>query len=229
MHKHLEILFSEYDSIVFLDTETSGLDYKSDEIIELAAVKMLPGCVQGDEMDDFIKLSPGRRLDAKITQLTGITDEMLLTQGVEKSEACERFVGMLDTARPLLIAYNAQFDMNFLYWFLHRHGRSEILKKITMLDALTIYKDRRDYPHKIADAIIAYGLEDKVQNSHRAIDDTRALVEVLAAMGEECADLERYINLFGYNPKYGVSGAKISSISYKAQPYGSRRKLYEDI
>ena len=46
-------------------------------------------------------------------------------------------------------------------------------------------------------------------------------------MEEECDDLYKYINLFGYNPKYGVSGTKISSVTYKAQAYNCPKKLYE--
>ena len=226
MYNSFDNLLSQYDSLIFLDTETSGLDYKRDEIIELAAVKMLPDHSVSAEMDDFIRLTAGRVLSPKITELTGITEDMLNTQGISKNESCSRFVDFLDSERPLVIAYNAQFDMNFLFWFLHREGKAGILKKIDMLDAMTVYKDRREYPHRIADAIIAYSLEDKVQNSHRAIDDTRALVEVLAAMGEETPDLDRYINLFGYNPKYGINGSRISSIEYKAQSYKNTDKLY---
>ena len=94
-----------------------------------------------------------------------------------------------------------------------------------MLDAMTIYKDRRDYPHKLENAVAAYAL--KTQNTHRAIDDTKAAFELLQAMEQERADLERYINLFGYHPKYGVSGPRISSVTYRPQPYGSAHRLYE--
>jgi len=226
MYNSFDSLFSQYDSLIFLDTETSGLDYKRDEIIELAAVKMLPDHTIPAEIDDFIKLTSGRKLNPKITQLTGITDNILDTQGISKGESCSRFIELLSSERPLVVAYNAQFDMNFLFWFLHREGKAGVLKKIDMLDAMTIYKDRREYPHRIADAIISYSLEDKVKNSHRAIDDTHALIEVLAAMGTETPDLDRYVNLFGYNPKYGINGSRISSIEYKAQPYNSSDKLY---
>ena len=65
------------------------------------------------------------------------------------------------------------------------------------------------------------------QNTHRAIDDTKAAFELLQAMEQERADLEQYINLFGYHPKYGVSGPRISSITYRAQAYGSAHRLYE--
>lgn len=85
---------------------------------------------------------------------------------------------------------------------------------VDWLDSLTVYKDRRPYPHKLANAILAYGLEDKVQNSHRAIDDVLALFEVLKAMDAERDDLASYVNLFGYNPKYGVSGRRIVGVRY---------------
>ena len=64
-------------------------------------------------------------------------------------------------------------------------------------------------------------------NSHRAIDDARAAAWVLEAMAEERDDLEEYIDLFGSHPKYGVSGRRISSVTYRPQPYDRGRPLYE--
>ena len=88
-------------------------------------------------------------------------------------------------------------------------------------------KDRRDYPHKLANAIEAYGLGDQVVNSHRAVDDARATVALLEAMSEERGDLVRYIDLFGTHPKYGMNGRKISSVTYRPQSYQRIRPLYE--
>lgn len=56
-----------------------------------------------------------------------------------------------------------------------------------------------------------------MQNSHRAIDDVLATVAVLQAMWEERDDLLRYINLFGYNARYGLEGKPISSVVYRPQ------------
>lgn len=58
-----------------------------------------------------------------------------------------------------------------------------------------------------------------MQNSHRAIDDVLALFEVLKAMDEERDDLCTYVNLFGYNPKYGVSGRRITGVRYEPQGF----------
>ncbi|MDR1065565.1 MAG: 3'-5' exonuclease [Oscillospiraceae bacterium] len=223
-------LFKKFDNIIVLDVETTGIDPKRDEIIELAALCIDAKSVEtgesvADEFDLLVRLSEGRRLPEVITRLTGITEKQLSDDGVSKEDAARRFAGMLSRPNPLVVAYNAQFDLCFLYYFLKRLGHAALLKNIKMFDALTVYKDRRPYPHKLGDAVAAYSL--KTQNTHRAIDDARATLELMCAMETELDDLDRYINLFGYNPKHGVSGPKISSINYLRQEYSSRKKLYE--
>ena len=165
-----------------------------------------------------------------IVELTGITDAQLLSEGVDQAEAAEDFCRLLEGCeRPLLVAYNAQFDLNFLYHFLRPCGRVEVLGPPRFLDALTVYRDRRDYPHKLCNAIEAYGLGDTAVNSHRAVDDARATVQLLEAMAAERGDLMRYIDLFGTHPKYGLSGRRISSVTYRPQSYRRERPLYEEI
>lgn len=225
----MENLRNFCDGIVVLDTETSGLSFTNDEIIEFSAVRLewVDGVLTPvAEIDEFVRLSEGRRLDAKIIELTGITDEMLLTQGISKQEICGILAQLLPP-RTLITAYNAQFDLLFLYHLLSRHGDAKILKNQPKLDLLTVYKDRRVFPHKLCNAIEAYDLQDKVCNSHRAIDDVLATVEVMKAMRQERDDLDRYINLFGYNKKYGVSGQRISSVTYAPQGYENLTPLYE--
>ena len=176
----------------------------------------------------LIRLPQGHRLPPFIVDLTGITDEELAQKGVSEEEAGTAFCRLLEGAtRPLLVAYNAQFDLNFLYWFLKKSGNAQILRLPRFLDALTVYKDRRDYPHKLCNAIEAYHLEDEAVNSHRAVDDARATVRLLEEMAREKNDLHCYIDLFGTHPKYGINGRKISSITYKPQPYQRTIPLYE--
>ena len=218
----LDSLFEKFERIVVLDTETTGIDCKKDEIIELAAASVTPGGIES-EMDVFIRLSEGRTLPSMITQLTGITPEMLTQQGVEKWEAAAQFAAAISHPNTLIVAYNAQFDLCFLYYFLARLELADALKGVKMLDAMTVYKDRRQYPHKLQSAIDAYGVT--TQNTHRAVDDAKAALEVLDAMARE-EDLLRYVNLFGYNPKYGVSGPRISSITYLPQGRFTGEKLY---
>ena len=226
---NLDTLFQKYDRLVLFDTETTGLAYSRDEIIEFAAVVVervngTPAVIR--EYDELIALSPGGYVPLNIQELTGITTQDLREKGLPKTRVCRDIAEMIQ-GNTLLLAYNAHFDLSFLFYMLLRDGDPAILKGKDKLDLLTVYKDRRPYPHKLCSAIEAYGLSGKVVNSHRAVDDVIATVAVMEAMEAERADLHRYINLFGYNPKYGVEGKPIGSVTYKAQPYNPRKPLYE--
>lgn len=97
---------------VVIDLETTGLDIPNDEIIEIAAVKIRRGLL----IDHFSTLvSCKRELSEEISQLTGITADMLDGQPdiFEALQMLTEFVGSAD-----LIAHNADFDGNMLhkYW-----------------------------------------------------------------------------------------------------------------
>jgi len=224
----LNSLFNHFEKIVVFDIETTGLNFKTDEIIELGAIQVSQAKTPYKAemtLSALISLSEGRQLSQEIVDLTGITEQDLRQEGKPKPEICEKFVEIISYPKTLLIAYNAQFDLNFIYHFLHNHQSAGSLKQVKLLDAMAIYKDRRDYPHKLSNAVEAYNLYNK--NAHRAVDDAKATLDVLTAMGKEKDDLDRYINLFGYNPKYGISGSKISSVTYKPQGYDRKKALYE--
>ena len=223
-----ETLFEKYDRLVLFDTETTGLQFSRDEIIEFAAVVVeqrdgKPAIMQ--EYDQLIALSPGGFVPPKITELTGISTQDLQENGLPKTRVARDVCEMMQ-GNTLLLAYNAHFDLSFLYYFLLRHGDPMVLKGKDKLDLLTVYKDRRSYPHKLSNAIEAYGLSGKVVNSHRAVDDVIATVAVMEEMEKERSDLMNYVNLFGYNPKYGIDGKPIGSVTYKPQPYNPTKPLY---
>ena len=185
----LESLFAQFDSIVVLDTETTGFSPRSDEVIELALLRVTAAGEVG------------------------------------KNEAARALADMLAHGRTLVVAYNAQFDLVFLYYLLDAYGLAGTLRGVRFLDALTVYKDRRPYPHRLADAVAAYALVS--QNTHRAIDDAHATWELLCAMDAEAGDLDRYLNLFGYNAKYGLPKRRISSVAYRPQGFDAVGKLYD--
>ncbi len=221
-------LFKKYDRLVLFDTETTGLQFSRDEIIEFAAVVVeqkdgQPTVIQ--EYDELVTLTPGNSVPPLIQNLTGISTQDILDRGLSKARVC-RDIGEMFAGNTLLLAYNAHFDLSFLYYMLLRNGDPLILKGKDKLDLLTVYKDRHSYPHKLCNAIEQYGLSGKVVNSHRAVDDVLATLAVMEEMEVEKDDLMRYVNLFGYNPKYGVEGKPIGSVVYKSQPYDPKEPLY---
>ena len=223
-----ESLFARYDKLVLFDTETTGLQFSRDEIIEFAAVVVelvdgIPTVTR--EYDELVALAPGSFVPPKITELTGISTMDLMQKGLPKARVC-RDIAEMFTGNTLLLAYNAHFDLSFLFYMLLRDGDPTILKGKDKLDLLTVYRDRHSYPHKLCNAIDVYGLSGKVVNSHRAVDDVLATVAVMEEMEKEKDDLLQYVNLFGYNPKYGVDGKPIGSVTYKPQPYNPIAPLY---
>lgn len=213
--------------IIVFDCETTGLNPDINHIIELSACKF--SLIHGEyasvnQYDQLINI--GYSLPQEIVELTGIKNHLLETKGREEAIVAEEFQRyLIENGDVLLVAYNAHFDVRFLSSLLSRHGH-KLPSNISFLDALTVFKDRARFPHKLENAILHYNLGLVVQNSHRAIDDVKATFEVLKCMGGEKDDLDMYINLFGYNPKYPILN-KIEGIMYRPQYYHSKTKIYE--
>lgn len=212
--------------IIFFDTETTGLNCLNCKIIELAMLTVENGEII-DEYDEFVDI--GEKLNPKITHLTGITDEDLDVRGLYEDVIAEDLRERL-TPGTLMIAHNCQFDLHFIYQLLKRHYPAEvdgIVSSVYWIDTLTILKDRKDYPHKLIDAVHHFELEEV--NFHRAIDDTKALYEVTRAMKDRRNDILLYKNVFGYNPKWFIPyEERFDFITYKPQPYHNRGMLPDD-
>ena len=134
------MLFTKYDRLVLFDTETTGLEYAKDEIIEFAAVVVENRGGKAEiieEYDELITLSPGGIVPPEIEQLTGITNQDLAEKGIPKTQVCQDIARMI-SGRTLLMAYNAHFDLSFLFYMLLRDGDISCLKGLDKLDLLTV-------------------------------------------------------------------------------------------
>ena len=107
----LRDIFTKYKAVVFFDTETTGLEAESCQIIELAAIRVEKterGTLRmADSADVFVKLPEGEQIPQKIVELTGITDEQLENEGITEAEAATRFTELIGGGRVLLVAHNA--------------------------------------------------------------------------------------------------------------------------
>lgn len=203
--------------MVFFDTETTGLDSVEDRIIELAFVVVEDGVVVR-KYDEFVDV--GVSLSDEVVDLTGITDELLSVEGVSERCVADDLMGCLDKG-VIMIAHNCQFDLNFIFQLLVRYYSEDVVLDLFgdmfWLDTLTVFKDRKGYPHKLEDMVKYYGIE--WGSFHRAIDDTLVLCECVKALNRERNDLVAYFNVFGFNPKWGVSGIEFDFIRYVPQSF----------
>lgn len=220
-------MFDRYKKVLIFDTETTGLDPKEDRIIEFGMMVLQREsceekfCLQ-TEVSVLVK-PHNLKLPEKITEITGITQEDLDRGGITE----ERLFGLIaahflkNQEETLLIAYNAGFDIAFVESLLSRYLFKTFDASCLMadiLDPLTIFRDRHRGPHKLKDAIAYYGADGV--NSHRAVDDVRALFCVLKKMALEKNNIDLYINHLGYNPYYGPGKNRIPRIHYIGQEGG---------
>ena len=122
------------DLVVF-DLETTGLDPISNEIIEIAAVRIKRGKLVPDECFHSL-VKPKRKISWRITEITGITDETV-KDAPSASLALKDFCKFCGDS--LLIAHNGhRFDMKFLEAACRRGRRGS--REVDYLDSLHLSK-----------------------------------------------------------------------------------------
>ncbi len=164
------------DSIVALDIETTGLDPQSDAIIEIGAIRFNGRRVE-DEWTTLI--NPGRPIPPFITQLTGITDQMVRGAPPVRSVLTDLrdFVGDL----PVL-GHSVRFDLSFLRRY-NILGANEALDTYEMASVLMPTAERYNL------AALGQALEIPLPADHRALDDARVTRAVFLRLYEESLKL----------------------------------------
>lgn len=164
-------------SYVLLDIETTGLDVEQDAIIEIGAIAVTDGTVSC-EKNWLIPIS--EPIPPQITELTGIDNAMLETQGVALQIALTELFEMLPSQTVMF--YNASFDLQFL----ERGAKNCALTfpSIHVKDVLIMAKSRiRQIADYKLDTVAAH-LGIPIRQAHRALDDCRLLMAVTNKLNE---------------------------------------------
>lgn len=189
-----------YSKILVFDFETTGLSPMSENIIEVGAIlytKQNDQYVIEKEFNALIKQE--KPITDFISNLTHITNEMLNKDGIEEELAFREFDQMIDDD-TLLVAYNLSFDIGFLLKLYQKYVFRNYSIPFDILDCMAVYKDRYPFPHRLESAAATFEIEN--ENAHRASDDARTTFEVLMKLQEQDDNLNLYVNVLGYNPKY---------------------------
>lgn len=168
-----------------IDLETSGGSPKSGAgITEIGVVKVRGGVVLGT-FQSFV--DPGHLLPVFITQLTGISDEMLLSAPFidEVLPTLFEFLGSPD--ETVLVAHNSPFDMSFLKAaaLVHEYEWPNYLTVDTARLARAVLD--RDEVVNCKLGTLAEFFNTSVSPNHRALDDALATVDVLHGIIERLA------------------------------------------
>lgn len=208
-------LLDKYSKIVIFDLETTGLSGQTDHIVEFGALIVDKNGVH--ECNQLV--DPKIHIPEHITAINHINDEMVQENGLCK-QCLFRLIKPLFTEDTLVIAYNIQFDMCFIIE-LFKDMNVE-LPKFDILDVMAMYKDYHPYPHKLGNLVQTYGVT--VQNTHRAIDDVGATWEGMQKINAAYGSYAKFINVVGYNPRWGVNGIRLPHVKYIVQN-GAKKEI----
>lgn len=193
-----------------IDIETTGFDLVYNSIIEVAAVRVRGGEVQ-DKFSSLIKppkcyyLSEDGEesesyyfVDEYITKLTGITNEML-EDAPEAAEVLPEFVKFIGD--DILVAHNANFDINFLYETMCKVIGQPL--KNDFIDTMRL--SRKLFPasehHRACDLAKNCGVP--YENAHRALNDSIMTCSCFEKMREIVSSTyesqEAFVKLFNHN------------------------------
>lgn len=175
----LEATDEDLSSVTFvvLDLETSGASPKTGSAItEIGAVKVCGGQVLGT-FKTFV--NPGTPLPPFITELTGITDEMLRDAPAIQSVLPLLFEFLGSEKSTVFVAHNAPFDLSFLKASAALHGYIwPNFRVIDTVKAARFVLTKDDVANYQLGTLAAY-FRTEIAPNHRALDDALATVDVL--------------------------------------------------
>ncbi len=165
------------DTFVVFDIETTGLDPSFFEIIEISALKVEKGVII-DQFDSLIK--PEERIDEFITELTGITNEMV-AEAPSIEEVLPAFMDFIKD--EILIGHNiSAFDINFIYDNLEYLGIDLITNDFVDTLRLSRILLPNEKHHRLKDLSKIFNIDST--GSHRALKDSEISLEVYNRLKE---------------------------------------------
>lgn len=169
-------------TFIVFDLETTGLNPASEEITEIAAVRV----VEGEIRDSFqTYVNPHKPIPPEITELTGISDETV-ADAPDLDKAVPEFLAWAGEGQYPLVAHNAGFDMGFLRTACQR---LDIEREFTSIDTLEMSRLMLPHMHKFKLNILAKELQVGPFEHHRASEDAAVLgriyVKLLKRLREE--------------------------------------------
>lgn len=197
-------LLSDY---IIFDIETTGLDSSYDEIIEIGAIKVKNNKIVS-KFNSLVK--PKNEIDEYITELTGITNEMV-KDAPTIEEILPDFMNYI--GNDILIGHNVNFDINFIYDNLYRN-KFDVLTN-DFIDTMRISRKLLpELPHHRLIDLAKYFKIDST-NNHRSLKDCEITMNVYENLKEialqKYDNVDEFKNAFKKHKKEGLRAKDIVS------------------
>lgn len=174
------------ENYTVVDLEMTGLNAKTDEILEIGAVRVRDGKI-ADTYSALLKTD--KKLSPKVQELTGITEEMV-QMGREPSLAMEEFFTFV--GEDVLVGQNLIFDYSFLKQWSVNHKLSFERNAVDTLKLARKFLPQ-EQKKDLASLCVYFGVER--ERAHRALEDAIETFRVFEKLKEEYGerDAEAFI------------------------------------
>ena len=207
-----------------VDLEMTGLAAKLDKIIEIGAVKVR----DGEIVDTYAMLvNPQIPVPQKVTELTGITDEMV-SQGEDMDESVGGLIEFIGD--DVLVGQNINFDYSFIKQWAVNHKRTLSLSAYDTLKLARRYLPP-EMPKKLENLCAYFGINR--ENAHRALDDaieTQQIFEKLQDVAIEKGESELTPQQLAYKAKKQTPATahQIERLKEFREAFGITEPVYWD-
>ena len=177
----------DIETFVALDTETTGLNPDTSEIIEIGMV-----CVRNGKLNKRYHqlFKPQTEISRAITHLTGIRNEDCVDKP-PLNEHLENIEMFLDS--PWIVAHNANFDISFLQKAFGENGaRFSAMVQSKILDTLEISRLLLPWMknHKLQTLVEYFSVD--MHSTHRALVDAEAVAQLFPKLLHQLTGLRLY-------------------------------------
>ena len=162
------------DRFVVFDLETTGLDSAKHQIIEIGAIRVNRTSDKHETYQSLVLAK--RKLPKKIVELTGITDELLRSEGVPLEQALREFADFAGDLR--LVSFNTDFDLPFLRNAASQHGL-----EFRNPTSCALKMARKAWPKRQSFRLMDLARDGNLSmsNQHRALGDCERALHVYIA------------------------------------------------
>lgn len=161
---------------VAVDLETTGFSHNYDSILQIGAVKVINNQPSG-ELNVYIKIT--KKVPSEITDISGITNELLNEKGIPYARALQQFVDFVGDLE--LVSHNSSFDHRFLY----EKIRKKLFHYLNNPFYCTMQLARKNLPelpnHKLDTVASHIGIPNI--NHHDALNDAKVCADIALHFG----------------------------------------------
>ena len=152
------------DDYIVIDLETTGLSYKNDRIMEMAALRIRNG-IASAEFSSLIKIT--EKINKDIIAVTGIDNNYLDKYGKDEKLVISEFIDFIGNDK--LVAYNIPFDLGFLHTACKQYEMGAI--RNLSIDILPISRKKISSVSDYQLTTVARSMDIDIEGAHRALKD----------------------------------------------------------